>query len=151
MFLRAKSRKMARASSVEFTMYFKVDFKTAIRVHQVYVDFSHRRRTRCRLDTRAERKEHVTNVIGGYLIYELKETLKPSFYMVFPYDHRCRSIFLKLGRGDLGLITNFWARIWHYFENAGRCERTTSQTSTSNRRYACPHGNTAQEKRTANS
>ena len=26
---------------------------------------------------------------------------------VFPYDRRCRSISLKLGRGDLGSITNF--------------------------------------------
>ena len=73
---------------------------------------------------------------------------------VFPYDRRCRSISLKLGMiggGDVGSITNFWARIWRYFQNAGRCERTTSQTSTSNRRYACPHGNTAQEKKIADS
>ena len=30
---------------------------------------------------------------------------------VFPYDRRCRSIPLKLGRGGLGSITNFCARI----------------------------------------
>ena len=42
---------------------------------------------------------------------------------MFPYDRRCRSISLKLGRGDLGSITNFCARIWLYFQNAGRCER----------------------------
>ena len=42
---------------------------------------------------------------------------------VFPYDRRCRSISLKLSRGDLDSITNFCARIWRYFQNTGRCER----------------------------
>ena len=36
-----------------------------------------------------------------------KHFLSDASDTVFPYDRRCRSISLKLGRGDLGSITNF--------------------------------------------
>ena len=103
---------------------------------------------------------HIIAPVATVVAVVVKRVLTQKYFLsdasdtVFPYDGRCCSISLKLGMiggGDVGSITNFWARIWRYFQNVGRCERTISQTSTSNRRYACPHGNTAQEKKIADS
>ena len=69
---------MARGLSVEFKMYFKVDFETVIRGHHVYksvwspvID----QVLECKPDTRAEAKDHDANAIGVYLMANQKETL----------------------------------------------------------------------------
>ena len=69
---------MARGLSVEFKMYFKVDFETVIRGHHVYksvwspvID----QVLECKPDMRAEAKDHDANAIGVYLMANQKETL----------------------------------------------------------------------------
>ena len=72
---------------------------------------------------------HIIAPVATVVAVVEKRVLTQKYFLsdaskaVFPYDRRCRSISLKLGRGDLGSITNFCARIWRYFQNAGRCER----------------------------
>ena len=72
---------------------------------------------------------HIIAPVATVVAVVEKRVLTQKYFLsdasdtVFPYDRRCRSISLKLGRGDLGSITNFCARIWLYFQNAGRCER----------------------------
>ena len=72
---------------------------------------------------------HIIAPVATVVAIVEKRVLTQKYFLsdasdtVFPYDRRCRSICLKLGRGDLGSITNFLARIWRYFQNAGRCER----------------------------
>ena len=72
---------------------------------------------------------HIIAPVATVVAIVEKRVLTQKYFLsdasdtVFPYDRRCRSISLKLGRGDLGSITNFCARIWRYFQNAGRCER----------------------------
>lgn len=68
--IQAKIGKMARASPIEFKMYFKVNFETVIRGHHVYkhtwtpvMD----QVLECEQDTRAEAKEYDSNAIGLYL------------------------------------------------------------------------------------
>lgn len=68
--------KMARALSVEFKMYFKVDFETVIRGHHVYKSVwtpAKGHELQCKQDTRAEAKEHDPNAIGVYLVSECDE------------------------------------------------------------------------------
>ena len=72
---------------------------------------------------------HIIAPVATVVAVVEKRVLTQKYFLsdasdtVFPYDRRCRSISLKLGRGDLGSITNFCARIWRYFQNAGRCKR----------------------------
>ena len=72
---------MARATPVEFKMYFKVDFDTIIQVHHVYkyvwtpiVDEI----LECVQDTRTGVKEHNENSIGVYKPLGLKGTKQPN-------------------------------------------------------------------------
>ena len=62
---------MARASPIEFKMYFKVHFETVIRGHHVYkhtwtpvID----QVLQCEKDNRAEAQEHDSNAVGVYLV-----------------------------------------------------------------------------------
>ena len=68
----------------------------------------------------SESKTRVTPKPGFHIIAPVatvvavveKRVLTQKYFLsdasdtVFPYDRRCRSISLKLGRGDLGSITN---------------------------------------------
>ena len=72
---------------------------------------------------------HIIAPVATVVAVVEKRVLTQKYFLsdasdtVFTYDRRCRSISLKLGWGDLGSITNFCARIWRYFQNAGRYER----------------------------
>ena len=62
---------MARASPIQFKMYFKVHFETVIRRHHVYkhtwtpvID----QVLQCEKDSRAEAQEHDSNAVGVYLV-----------------------------------------------------------------------------------
>ena len=63
---------------------------------------------------------HIIAPVATVVVVVEKRVLTQKYFLS---DASCRSISLKLGRGDLGSITNFCARIWLYFQNAGRCER----------------------------
>ena len=60
---------------------------------------------------------HIIAPVATVVAIVEKRVLTQKYFLsdasdtVFPYDRRCRSIPLKLGRGDLGSITNFCARI----------------------------------------
>ena len=62
---------MARALSVEFKMYFKVNFETVVRGHHVYKSVwtpVMDQELECAHDTRDEAKEHDVNAIRVYLV-----------------------------------------------------------------------------------
>lgn len=70
---------MARAVSVEFNMYFKVDFETVIRGHHVYKSTwtpMMDQELECEQDTRDEAKEHDANAVGVYLVKKHSEEKK---------------------------------------------------------------------------
>ena len=56
---------------------------------------------------------HIIAPVATVVAIVEKRVLTQKYFLsdasdtVFPYDRRCRSISLKLGRGDLGSITNF--------------------------------------------
>ena len=56
---------------------------------------------------------HIIAPVATVVAIVEKRVLTQKYFLsdasdtVFPYDRRCRSITLKLGRGDLGSITNF--------------------------------------------
>ena len=56
---------------------------------------------------------HIIAPVATVVAIVEKRVLTQKYFLsdasdtVFPYDGRCRSISLKLGRGDLGSITNF--------------------------------------------
>ena len=67
--------------------------------------------------TRLKPGFHIIAPVATVVAIVEKRVLTQKYFLsdasdtVFPYDRRCRSIPLKLGRGDLGSITNFCARI----------------------------------------
>ena len=70
---------MARAVSVEFNMYFKVDFETVIRGHHVYKSTwtpMMDQELECEQDTRDEAKEHDANAVGVYFVKKHSEEKK---------------------------------------------------------------------------
>ena len=56
---------------------------------------------------------HIIAPVATVVAIVEKRVLTQKYFLgdasdtVFPYVRRCRSISLKLGRGDLGSITNF--------------------------------------------
>ena len=56
---------------------------------------------------------HIITPVATVVAIVEKRVLTQKYFLsdasdtMFPYDRRCRSISLKLGRGDLGSITNF--------------------------------------------
>ena len=56
---------------------------------------------------------HIIAPVATVVAVVEKRVLRQKYFLsdasdtVFPYDRCCRSISLKLGRGDLGSITNF--------------------------------------------
>ena len=53
---------------------------------------------------------HIIAPVATVVAIVEKRVLTQKYFLsdtVFPYDRRCRSISLKLCRGDLGSITNF--------------------------------------------
>ena len=56
---------------------------------------------------------HIIAPVATVVAIVEKRALTQKYFLsdasdtVFPYDRSCRSISLKLGRGDLGSITNF--------------------------------------------
>ena len=56
---------------------------------------------------------HIIAPVATVVAVVEKRVLTQKYFLsdasdtVFPYDRRCRSISLKLGRRDLGSITNF--------------------------------------------
>lgn len=72
-------RKMARTLSVEYKMYFKVNFETVVRGHHVYKSVwtpVMDQELECAHHTRDEAKEHDVNAIGVYLVNKQLEDKK---------------------------------------------------------------------------
>ena len=94
---------MARASPIEFKMYFKVYFETLFRGHHVYkhtwtpiID----QVLQCEKDSRAEAQEHDSNVVGVYLVTTQSDTKKTlAGHVTIELSHLLKN-FLEADAGN---------------------------------------------------